>query len=457
MFVSAPAILHIDMDAFFASVEQARRPELRGRPVVVGGEAATRSVVSACSYEARACGVRTAMPITQAERLCPEAVFLPVDMAAYAAVSKRLVALYRQFTDPVEVVSIDEAFLDVTGSRRLFGPPQAIACRIQERVYSEHGLTCSIGIGPTRLLAKLAADLNKPAGIGELGKPTCTGACASCRCASCAASGRSPRSGSPSSASPPSARCRTCLCGCWRPPSAAAPMCSNSSPSAAVCRRCSSAAQLPKSVGREVTFGEDTSDLTLLRATLLSLADDTVAQLRAKGLAARTVTLKVRFSTFHTVTRQATFVRAVSSTRAIYGAVERLLAQIDLGARWVRLVGVSVSGLCGNAFQLTFDDRWKEVALARRSTACAPSTASAPYAWRPVLSCPPKAPPCARLHPLPSAPSGSTTSHSTAASVDGTMSAGPGPMCPVVRRAASRYKATGRGWRRSVKRTGEPG
>ncbi len=110
------------------------------------------------------------MPITQAQRLCPEAVFLPVDMAAYVAVSKRLVALYRQFTDAVEVVSIDEAFLNVAGSRRLFGPPQAIARRIQERVYGEHGLTCSIGIGPNKLLAKLASNLSKPGGLGMLGK-----------------------------------------------------------------------------------------------------------------------------------------------------------------------------------------------------------------------------------------------------------------------------------------------
>jgi len=126
----------------------------------------------------------------------------------------------------------------------------------------------------------------------------------------------------------------------------------------------SSTAQLPKSVGREVTFSEDTSDSALLRATLLSLADDTVAQLRTQGLAARTITLKVRYSTFHTITRQATFARAVSSPRAIYGVVACLFGQIDLGARWVRLVGISASSLCGNACQLTFDDQWKEVALA---------------------------------------------------------------------------------------------
>ena len=155
------AILLIDMDAFYASVEQARRPELVGLPVVVGGSAESRGVVSTCSYEARACGVRTAMPTAQAQRLCPQAVFLSVDMKTYQAVSKRVVEILGRFTDLVEPVSIDEAFLDVTGSRRLFGSPQEIAGQIQELVRGELGLSCSIGIGPTRLLAKLAAELRQ--------------------------------------------------------------------------------------------------------------------------------------------------------------------------------------------------------------------------------------------------------------------------------------------------------
>ena len=144
------AILLIDMDAFFASVEQARRPELQGQPVIVGGRAESRGVVSTASYEARACGVRTAMPMAQALRRCPQGVFLPVDMAAYKAVQQQLLAIYGRFTDLVEPVSIDEAFLDVTGSRRLFGSPQEIAAQIQRLTRDELGLSCSIGIGPTQ-------------------------------------------------------------------------------------------------------------------------------------------------------------------------------------------------------------------------------------------------------------------------------------------------------------------
>jgi len=364
MFVSAPALLHIDMDAFFASVEQVRRPELRGRPVVVGGEVAKRSVVSTCSYEARARGVRTAMPVTQAQRLCPEAVFLPVDMAAYAAVSKRLLALYRQFTDAVEAVSIDEAFLNVAGSRRLFGPPQAIARRIQERVYSEHGLTCSIGIGPNRLLAKLAANLSKPGGLGMLSKVDVHGRLRGLPVRELWGIG-------PATEKQLAVLGLTTVGALQDVPLRLLAAVFGSGAYALKqlafgrgLSSVSSTAQLPKSVGREVTFSEDTSDSALLRATLLSLADDTVAQLRTQGLAARTITLKVRYSTFHTITRQATFARAVSSPRAIYGVVACLFGQIDLGARWVRLVGISASSLCGNACQLTFDDQWKEVALA---------------------------------------------------------------------------------------------
>ena len=184
------AILLIDMDAFFASVEQARRPELRGRPVIVGGRAESRGVVSTASYEARACGVRTAMPMAQALRRCPEGVFLPVDMAAYKAVQQQLLAIYGRFTDLVEPVSIDEAFLDVTGSRRLFGSPQQIAAQIQRLTEEELGLSCSIGIGPTRLLAKLAAELEKPGGLTTLTRDDVTAGCAPCRSAPSQASVR---------------------------------------------------------------------------------------------------------------------------------------------------------------------------------------------------------------------------------------------------------------------------
>jgi len=363
MFVAQRAILHLDMDAFFASVEQARRPALRGLPLIVGGERGGRGVVSACSYEARAFGVHSAMPIFQAERLCPRGVFLPVDMKAYVAVHRDLIDLLGQYTDLVEVASIDEAYLDVTGSRRLFGPPRAIALRVQEQVYDAHGITCSIGIGPTKLLAKLATGLNKPAGIGELTEADVHGRLRGLPVGEVCGIG-------------PVMQERLAALGLTTvgmlqdvpfPLLAAAfGKGAHGLRQLALGRSFSpvrSARPLPKSVGREVTFADDTNDLELLRGTLLSLTDNAVAELRCKGLAARTVALKVRFNTFHTVGRRRTLVRPVSATRPLYETAVALLDELGIGARWVRLVGVSISGFTHNAFQLTLDEGWREAAL----------------------------------------------------------------------------------------------
>jgi len=363
MFVSNRAILHLDMDAFFASVEQARRPELRGLPVIVGGERGGRGVVSACSYEARAYGVRSALPITQAERLCPHAVFLPVDMKAYLAVHRSLIEILECYTDLVETASIDEAYLDVTGSRRLFGPPRTIAHRIQERVYDAHAVTCSIGIGPTKLLAKLAAGMHKPAGIGELTAADVHGSLRDLPVGEVCGIG-------PVTQERLAALGLTTVGMLQDVPfsllAAAFGSGAHGLRQLALGRSFSpvrSERPLPKSVGREITFGDDVNDLGLLRATLLSLTDHAVAELRRQGLAARTVALKVRFNTFHTVSRRRTLPRPASAVRPLYETATALLGELDVGARWVRLVGVSVSGFTHNAFQLTLDDGWREVAL----------------------------------------------------------------------------------------------
>jgi len=362
MFVQR-AILHLDMDAFFASVEQARRPELRGRPVIVGGPRGGRGVVSTCSYEARVYGVHSAMPMYQAERLCPQATFLPVDMKAYLAVHKGVVALLEQYTDLVEVASIDEAYLDVTGSRRLFGPPRAIALRIQEQVYEAHGVTCSIGIGPTKLLAKLAAGMNKPAGVGELTAADVHGKLRDLPVGDVCGIG-------PVTQERLAALGLTTVGMLQDVPfpllAAAFGKGAHGLRQLALGRSLSpvnSHRPLPKSVGREITFADDTNEPGLLRATLLSLADSAVDDLRRKGLAARTVAVKVRFNTFHTVGRRRTLARPVSATRPVHEAAVELLDELGLGARWVRLVGVSLSNLTHNAFQLTLDEGWREVAL----------------------------------------------------------------------------------------------
>src|SRR6188472_467498 len=159
-------ILHVDLDAFFAAVEQRDRPELRGRPVIVGGGGPTdRGVVSAASYEARRFGVRSAMPLRTAGALCPQGVFVPVDGRKYGAVSRQVMAILRRFTPLVEQISIDEAFLDVAGTEALHGPPDAVARAIKATIRDELELTASVGVAATRLVAKIASDLRKPDGL----------------------------------------------------------------------------------------------------------------------------------------------------------------------------------------------------------------------------------------------------------------------------------------------------
>lgn len=158
------------MDAFYASVEQADHPDLQGKPVIVGADPGKRGVVSACSYEARKFGVHSAMPISQASRLCKNGIFVPVNMKRYQQVSRQIMKIFDDFTPEKTQISIDEAFLDMSGTEKLFGPAENAARRIKERVHAETGLTISIGIAQNRLLAKIASDYDKPDGLVEVKK-----------------------------------------------------------------------------------------------------------------------------------------------------------------------------------------------------------------------------------------------------------------------------------------------
>ncbi|HEY7867686.1 MAG TPA: DNA polymerase IV [Methylomirabilota bacterium] len=335
-------ILHVDMDAFYASVEQRDRPELRGRPVIVGADPSGRGVVSAASYEARRFGVHSAMPIGQAARRCPEGVFLPVDMDKYARVSREVMAILAAFTPLLEPVSIDEAFMDVTGTEGLHGDGPAVARAIKSRISATLGLTASVGVAPSKFVAKVASDLRKPDGLVVVAPGTEAAFLAPLPVSRLWGVGRVTAAGLEAmglstigqlAAVPaeylearfgPSGRSLRELAHGRdeRPVEPFAP---------------------PKSMGAEETFGRDHRDTDRLAATLREQAERVARELRAEGFAGRCVTLKLRFADFSTLTRRHTD-DPTQDGLAIYRRAMALLERIPL-RQPVRLIGLSVSSL----------------------------------------------------------------------------------------------------------------
>jgi DNA polymerase-4 len=335
------------MDAFYASVEQRDRPEVRGRPVVVGADPRGRGVVSAASYEARRYGIHSAMPIGRAYRLCPMAAFLPVDMEKYARESERIMAILADFTPLVEPLSLDEAFLDVTGSRALHGTGVEIARRIKARIRDEVGLTASAGVAPNKFVAKIASDLEKPDGLVEVGPG---GEAAFLHPLPLR---RLWGVGPAAEAELTALGVRTIgdLVGMGRRRLEA-----RLGPSGAHLLELAQGMDErpvvpwhdPKSIGAEETFGRDTRDVGLLRATLLAQSDRVAAELRAAGLRGRTVTLKLRFADFHTLTRRGTGETPTSDGGEIFRRVWAAFSKIPR-PQAVRLIGLSVSGFASAA------------------------------------------------------------------------------------------------------------
>ena len=336
-------IIHLDMDAFYASVEQQDHPELRGRPVIVGG-GRNRGVVAACSYEARPFGVRSAMPISQALRLCPEAVLRPVRMARYQQVSRQVFAIFARYTDRIEPLSVDEAFLDVAGCGRLFGTAVEIAKRIRREVRDELGLAVSAGVAPNKFLAKLASESAKPDGLLEIAPEKVddfllplpveriwgVGA---------KAAQQLHRYG-----------CRTVadlrllsemqlkgMFGVWGENLYRLARGEDS--------RTVEVDQPSKSFGAEETFASDLRRLEDLRRELLGQAEKVAARLRRHGLEGRTLTVKVRFDDFETLTRRLTLPEPSANGMTLYRAGIELLQRTEAGTRPVRLLGLSVGGL----------------------------------------------------------------------------------------------------------------
>jgi DNA polymerase-4 len=340
--VSERTILHVDLDAFFAAVEQRDRPELRGLPVIVGGGGPNqRGVVSTASYEARVFGVRSAMPLRTAGRLCPHGVFLPVDGRKYQAVSREVMAILRRFTPLVQPISIDEAFLDVTGSRALFGDGEAIAHRVKHVVHDEVRLTISVGVASTKLVAKIASDLRKPDGLVVVPPGEEAAFLAPLPISRLWGVGERTAEAlrefgvttiGDLAALPPDLLVRRF-----------------GKQGAALAERAAGIDADPvatgepaKSIGHEHTFDVDTADREVIERTLLGMADGVAWRLRASGLRAGTVTLKLRDSTFATITRQVGLDVPSDLTEPIFDAALSLLRR-ELHGQRIRLVGVTAS------------------------------------------------------------------------------------------------------------------
>jgi DNA polymerase-4 len=354
-------VLHVDMDAFYASVEVRERPELAGRPVVVAGgnnPAGDRGVVLSASYEARAFGIRSAMPVAQARRLCPQAEFVPPHFPRYAEVSGGVMALFREITPLVEPLSLDEAFLDVGGSlRRLGMRPAGIGEWIRGQVYDAHRVTCSVGVARSKFLAKLASGLAKPDGLLVVAADGVLEFLHPLPVSALWGVGRRTaqvlyRLG-----------CRTVADVASMP----LPVLRHALGDASA-RHLHELANgrderrvVPdapeKSVGAEETFAQDVADRAVLRRELLRLVERTTATLRGRGLRGRTITLKVRYPDFTTVTRSRTLAAPTDSAQEVFGAATDLLdGHLPRGVA-VRLLGVRLEQLTrgGAAEQLTLD------------------------------------------------------------------------------------------------------
>jgi DNA polymerase-4 len=334
------------MDAFYASIEQRDNPSLRGKPVVVGAPPDQRGVVSTCSYEARRYGIRSAMPSRTAARLCPHAVFLPVRMAHYEAVSESLQTIFLRYTPLVEPLSLDEAFLDVTGAYRLFGPGPAIAAAIRRDVAAELSLTCSVGVAPNKFLAKLASDLRKPdalvvvpsspAEIRAFLAPLPLSRLWGIGPATLSALARGALSTIGDLQTAPLPLLRHLL-----GPAAAAQL---RDLSLGIDARPVAPPPPPKSISRETTFLHDESDPRALQTALLELSDDVARRLRADGRLAATARLKLRYADFTTLTRQLPFPSPTRDAEDLLAAARTLFASIPL-SQPVRLLGYGVTRL----------------------------------------------------------------------------------------------------------------
>jgi DNA polymerase-4 len=353
-------VLHVDMDAFYVAVELRDQPRLRGRPVAVGGR--SRGVVLSASYEARARGIQAPMPVTQARRRCPELVMLPPRFERYAAVSAGVMAILRSITPAVQPVSGEEAFLDVRGAGRRLGPPAAVAAHLRDRIADEQGITCSVGIAPTVLVAKMATNACKPDGMLEVRPDEVIAFLHPLPVGALWGVGEQTEA-------------RLHALGLTRVGDLAR------TPTAtlvrafgpALGRRLSAMAWgederdvvpgevAERSVGAQETLAQDVDDPEVLRRELLRLAVRVTARMRAAGVLGRTVVLTVRFADFTTITRSRTLREHTDRARDVHTTAVTLLDALGLERARVRLVGVRVTGV------VPAEEAWRQPGLFERT------------------------------------------------------------------------------------------
>ncbi|MCE5284483.1 MAG: DNA polymerase IV [Pelosinus sp.] len=335
-------IIHIDMDAFFASVEQRDHPGYRGQPVIVGG-LGLRGVVSTASYEARAYGVHSAMPMAKARRLCPQGIFLAGNYEQYSKVSKEIRAIFDEFTPLVEPLSIDEAFLDVTGMMLLFSDPVEIARRIKDRIKAELSLTASAGVAANKFLAKLASDLKKPDGLVVIYPGQHTAVLKNLPIGRLWGVGEVMsrqliKQGIQTIGQLASADVSLLerFCGKEVYDLQRLALGQDDRPVMPDCQ--------PKSIGREITYEHDLFSAEEIETQWLLLAEKVGWRLRRAGLSARTITVKIRFASFKTITRSRTFSEPCSTDERLFAAAKTLSAKVSK-TESIRLLGITASKL----------------------------------------------------------------------------------------------------------------
>ncbi|HEY6263225.1 MAG TPA: DNA polymerase IV [Candidatus Acidoferrum sp.] len=362
------SILHVDMDAFFVSVELLERPELRGKPVVVGGRPDQRGVVSAASYEARKFGIHSAMPLRTAARLCPHAVFLDGHHEKYGECSDRVATILGQFSPIVEMVSIDEAYLDLAGTERLQGPPLAAADKLLRTITRTTALPCSGGLATTRLVAKVASDQAKPRGLVWVAPGQEQRFLAPLPVRKIPGIGevteRALRALSIETveqiAAVPQEKLES-IFGQW---------------GTALYRKARGGDSYefvidaePKSISHNHTFGEDTDDSNALSTMLSHLSQKACKRLREAGLATRTLTLTIRYAGFETHTRSKTLGEATRLDSDIFAVFQELFHKHRDAKRKVRLLGVSLGGLTHGSEQLDLLDAERRAKLEKLTSA----------------------------------------------------------------------------------------